>query len=68
MIELATDKIRAQVSPGQYQLFQLHVLENMPARSVAERLGVKLMDVYFAKYKISALLRKEIRRLEKRML
>lgn len=67
LMELATDKIRGQVSPSQYQLFQLHVLENMPARSVAERLGVKLMDVYFAKYKISALLKKEIRRLEKRM-
>lgn len=66
LLELATDKIRQRVSPSQYQLFHLHVLLEMPARTVAQRLGVKLTQVYLAKYKISALVRKEIQRLEDR--
>jgi RNA polymerase sigma factor (sigma-70 family) len=68
LLELATDTVRQRVSPGQYQLFHLHVLLNLPARTVAQRLGVKLTEVYFAKYKISALVRKEIKRLETRFI
>ena len=45
-------------------MFDLHVFRDWPAAKVAEKLGVKMGKVYFAKYKISRLLKKEIRRLE----
>ena len=49
----------------QFQMFDLHVVKDVPAREVARRLGAKLMEVYFAKYQISKRLKKEIRRLER---
>ena len=55
------------MTPRQYQLFSLHVLTELPARLVAERLGVKLAEVYFAKYRVSSLVKKEVRRLDGRL-
>jgi hypothetical protein len=39
----------------------------VPAREVARRFEVKLAQVYFAKYKLSAMVKKEIRALEEKM-
>ena len=52
------------MDPEQYQMFDLHVVRGWPAVKVARELGVKMGRVYFAKYKISRLLKKETRRLE----
>ena len=67
LLELALQRARTLVAPRQFQLFSLHVLEELPARLVAERVGVKLAEVYFAKYRVSNLVKKEVRRLEKSM-
>jgi len=64
-MDAALDKVKRQVSPSQYQLFYLHVIKKLPAKRVAERVGVKLPEVYFAKYKVSALVKKQIKALEK---
>jgi RNA polymerase sigma-70 factor (ECF subfamily) len=56
--------VRSKVNPISYQMFELHVLKQWPAAKVARKLGVKMGRVYFAKYKISRLIRKEARRLE----
>ncbi len=63
----ATDQVKRQVDPELYQLFDFHVLKGWPAKKVARKLGVSLGRVYFAKYKVSALLKKEIRRRESTM-
>jgi RNA polymerase sigma-70 factor (ECF subfamily) len=60
----ALANLRASVDPMQYQMFDLHVLRHWPAAKVAQKLGVKMGRIYFAKYKLSRLLKKEIRRLE----
>jgi RNA polymerase sigma factor (sigma-70 family) len=65
LMDAALDKVKQQVSPSQYQLFYLHVIKKLPAKKVAERVGVKLAEVYFAKYKVSALVKKQIKALEK---
>ena len=62
--EAALANLRLRVDPVQYQMFDLHVFREWPAAKVAQKLGVKMGKVYFAKYKISRLLKKEIRRLE----
>jgi RNA polymerase sigma factor (sigma-70 family) len=62
--EAALANLRRRVDPVQYQMFDLHVFREWPAAKVAQKLGVKTGKVYFAKYKISRLLKKEIRRLE----
>jgi RNA polymerase sigma-70 factor (ECF subfamily) len=64
LVDAALANLRSQVDPEQYQMFDLHVLRSWPAVKVARELGIKMGRVYFAKYKISRLLKKEIRRLE----
>ena len=62
-LEIAGDRVRQQVDPEQYQMFELHVLRGQPVREVARKLGVTAPRVYFAKYRISRLLKSEIQRL-----
>ena len=59
--------MKQRVSPRHYQIFYFHACRKLPAKQVAERLGVKLSEVYLAGYKVSALVRKEIRALERRI-
>jgi len=66
--EAALKKVRQNANPKQFQLFQLHVIKGMPAREVADKLGAKLADVYYAKLKLGRLVRKEVQALERRML
>lgn len=66
VIEVALENVKSHANARQFQMFHLHVTRRLAAKDVAQRLGVKLPEVYFAKYKISALLRKEIKRLENR--
>jgi RNA polymerase sigma-70 factor (ECF subfamily) len=64
LADAALQKIKNQVDPAQYQMFDLHIIQEWRARQVAEKLGVKIRQVYFASYKISRALRKEIKRME----
>ena len=64
-LEMAMESVKRNANARQFQMFDLHVVKDVPAREVARRLGAKLMEVYFAKYQISARLKKEIRRLER---
>lgn len=64
LMAAAIEKVKHRVSPAQYQMFHLHVIKKYPVKTVAERLGVKGAEVYFAKYKVSALIKKEIKILE----
>jgi RNA polymerase sigma factor (sigma-70 family) len=64
LMEVAMAKVQPHVNPVQYQMFQLQVVNQWPAHKVAEKLGVKLGKVYFAKYKVSRLIKKEVKRLQ----
>ena len=46
----------------------VHVMKKHPAERVAQALGIKVADVYLAKHRIGALVRQELRRLERQML
>jgi RNA polymerase sigma factor (sigma-70 family) len=67
LLKTAIEKIRAQFSAAQFQIFDLNVLKEWPARDVAKSLGVSRASVYLAKHRISAALKKEIARLEKKL-
>ena len=64
LVETALECVKQHADARQFQIFYLHVVKSVPALQVARRLGVKLPEVYFAKYKISARVKKEIKRLE----
>jgi RNA polymerase sigma-70 factor (ECF subfamily) len=64
VLESALEQVKQQANAEDYQMFDLHVLKKFPVAEVARKLGVKSALVYFAKYKVSAMLKKEVRRLE----
>jgi len=64
LLDAALENIKPHVDARQFQIFHLHVVKGVSALQVARRLGVKLPEVYFAKYKISARVKREIKRLE----
>ena len=67
LFETAVDRIRHQVAAATFQMFHLHVIKEMPARDVASKLGAKPAQVYFAKYKVSALIKREVKRLRTKL-
>jgi RNA polymerase sigma factor (sigma-70 family) len=60
MLKIAIEKIRAQFSPAQFQIFDLNVLKEWPAREVAKSLGISIASVYLAKHRVSAALKKGV--------
>jgi len=66
LAQAALEHVRRKAEPRQYQAFYLYMVKKTPARKVARRLGIHLAEVYYAKYKIGALLKKEIAALERK--
>ncbi len=64
LLEVAVAKIRLEFSATQFQIFDLNVLKEWPARDVARSLGVSMASVYLAKHRVSTALKQELTRLE----
>ena len=64
LIGAATDRVKRRVRPKHYQMFELHVLKELPVAQVAKALGVSKAQVHLAKHRISRLVKKEIQHLE----
>lgn len=64
LLHAALARIKRQVHPQQYEIYHLHVILEKPVREVAKALGVNIGQVYLAKHRVGALLKKEMRRLE----
>ncbi len=67
LVASALERVRGQVDERQYQIFDLYVTKGWPARDVARTLRLSLAKVYLAKHRVAAVLRKEVRRLEKKV-
>lgn len=65
LLTVALERLAGQTENQAFQLFQLHVIKKWPATKVAQTTGAKLAQVYFAKYKLSRLLKREIARLQR---
>lgn len=65
-LQAATENVKKQVSPKQYQIFELYVLREWTVRKIATALGVSPGQVYLAKYRVGSLLKKEAKKLKKR--
>jgi RNA polymerase sigma factor (sigma-70 family) len=64
LLDIALRRLRAKVSPQQYQIFSAYVVKGWPPERVREELGVSTAQVYLAKHRVGRLLRKEIEALE----
>lgn len=68
LLQTALNHTKSSVKPQQFQMFDLLVNKQWSALKVSRRLHVNLAQVYYAKYKVSTLVKREIRKLEKRLL
>jgi RNA polymerase sigma factor (sigma-70 family) len=63
LLEAAVEKVKAQVDPKQYQIFDLYVIKQWPVMRVVRILKINPGKVYLAKHRIGKLLQDEITRL-----
>jgi len=66
LMQVALERIKPRVSMRTFQIFQLHFLKGWPVEKVMETLGVGKAQVYLAKHRLAAMVKKEIAKLEKR--
>ncbi len=64
LVDAAIERVKEKVSSKQFQIFDLAVLKDIPVREVTKLLKVNTAQVYLARHRISALVKKEVARLE----
>src|SRR5262245_59982267 len=67
LLAVATENVKQRVSPEEYQMFDLCVVRHCPVKEVAAKLGVKTWKVYFAQKKVSALIKKEFKKVQSKL-
>ncbi len=65
LLAMATERVKQQVKPEQFQVFDLYVLQQWPVAEVARVLGVSTGQVYLTKHRVSALLKRAVKQLER---
>ena len=66
LMKVALENVKRRVKEEHYQIFDFYVVKQWPAAKVARTLGVSAGQVYLARFRVGALVKKEIRRLETR--
>lgn len=64
LAQAALERVKRRVNPKQYQLFDLYVRKNWSVEEITKTMDVTVHQVYTAKSRISALLKKEVQILE----
>ncbi len=67
LLALALERVKQQVRPLQYQIFDLLVFQEWPVAEVRKKLRLSAAQVYTTRYRLAGLLRKEIRKQEAKM-
>jgi RNA polymerase sigma-70 factor (ECF subfamily) len=65
LMAAALERVKRRVREEHYQMFDLNVVREWPANQVARTLEVSVAQVYLVKHRILALLKREVRMLEK---
>lgn len=65
LLDAAITRVKRQVDPQKYQLFDFYVNKEWVPEKVAKMFGVSVDQVYLAKHRITDLIRDEVKRLEK---
>jgi DNA-directed RNA polymerase specialized sigma24 family protein len=61
--EAALARVRAEVNPQHFQIFDYCVLKEWPASKVASTLGVNAAQVYLAKHRVAQAMKRAVRRI-----
>ena len=65
LADAALARVKGQVSPKQYQIFDYYVVRQWDAKKVQGHLGVSMAQVYLAKHRVGSVLKRELAKLEK---
>jgi len=68
LADAALARVKQQVNPRQFQIFNFYVLKQWPVKEVAKTLDVSIAQIYLAKHRVSALVQKEVKRLQSGLL
>ncbi|HXI50567.1 MAG TPA: sigma-70 family RNA polymerase sigma factor [Candidatus Saccharimonadales bacterium] len=68
LLDAAIERVRLQIDPRQFQIFDCYVLKEWPVKDVTRTLGVSATQVYLARHRISRLIKKEARSLERKII
>jgi RNA polymerase sigma factor (sigma-70 family) len=68
IVQLAIQHVKQEVKPRQYQIFDLYVVKKWPASKVTSTLGVNMGQVYLAKHRVGALIKKQIAKLKEQLI
>lgn len=64
LVDAAIERVKQRITPKQFQIFDLAVLKDLPVREVSKLLKVNAAQVYLARHRVGALVKKEVARLE----
>ena len=67
LLAAAIAKVKVRLDPQRHQIFDCYVNKEWPAEKVASAFGISVEQVYMAKHRVTALIKDEIKRLEKEM-
>ena len=65
LLERAIARVKTQVSPKQFQIFDCYVVKDWGVSKVMQELDVSMAQVYLAKHRVGKLLKHELSSLEK---
>ena len=66
LLRAALDCVKSRVNPAHYEMYHLHVVQELSPRDTARALGVSTAAVYLAKHRVGRLVKAELRRLSNR--
>lgn len=64
LLDAAIERVKQQVTPKQFQIFDLSVLRDVSVREVTKLLKVNTAQVYLARHRVGVRIKKEVKRLE----
>jgi RNA polymerase sigma factor (sigma-70 family) len=67
MWDAAIARVKEQVALKQFQMFDLYVVKERPAKEVAQALGVAVAQVYLAKHRVSELVKHQLLQLKAKL-
>ena len=68
LLEAAIERAKEKVTAKEYQLFDLFAVKGWAVRDIVKTVGVSANQVYMAKSRVSAVVKKEVEHLETRMI
>ena len=66
LLSAAIDRVKNRVNEEHFQIFDLYVIQQLPVKQVAQMLGVNIGQIYLAKFRVSNMIKKEVRLLEEK--